>query len=124
MKTLCQSLLTTAGACTLLAVLSPIEASAQSCRSKSYNHHRSYYSGHHHHNRVHRYSHAPRRHVRVYAAPRRVVTHSHYGGPIYYRNRSAYCARPTVRYRTTYVAPRRYSLGVRFGYSSYGRRCR
>lgn len=102
-----------------IGFLVPTNAEAQSHR-----HHKSHGYKSHHKYHGHHYGHR-RGGVRVVVAPRRVVSHSHYRGPIYYRYPSAYsrgCAttyarRPAVVYRSVRtVAPRRVyypSYGVR-----------
>ena len=120
MKRLIKSLLAGAGALALVAILAPTDASAQSCRSShGYGHSRGHqaYDRGHDRGSQRRYV-APRR-ARTYSS--RVVTHPHYGGPIYYRNSSHY-VRPTVSYRSTYVVP---SYGYSYGYATQSRRrCR
>lgn len=118
-RILSKALLTGAGLFALAPMFAPSDASAQSCRTSVH--------GGHHHRPSHRYV-APRSSVRVYVAPSRILTHSHYGGPIYYRSSpSYYYARPTHRYYrpSVRVAPRRtYSYTRTYRSYSPRRRCR
>lgn len=116
-------MLTTAGALSLAAILTPADVSAQ-CRTSGYNSGGRGYTSGHGYRSTGRHVRSPRRVVRVYTSPR-ILTHSHYRGPIYYRNTRSYCAPRVTHYRPTYVAPwRTHSYGHRssYGYRSTTRR--
>ncbi len=119
MKYLINTLTTALGAAALLFAFAPTDAAAQCSvrQGSSYGRHYSSPARSHHYRAPARRYNAQRAPVRrVYTSPR-VITHPHYGGPIYYRNSSLY-VRPTTRY---YRAPR---TTRSYGYTSRRSYCR
>lgn len=117
MKYLIHTLFSALGAAALLVAFSPTIASAQYANSYRSSVHGHHYGSNH-------YRQAPRQYYttrrvapvcRVHISPR-VITHRHYGGPIYYRNSSLY-VRPTAHYYRSVLHTRRsYSRNVRRTY--------